>query len=59
MIVYWRQTALVSQCLTSDDTNTYDASLDEEYGEKSVSVALDGQESELVFIDHPSYEMSV
>ena len=33
--------------------------LDEEYGEKSVSVALDGQEAELIFIDHPSNEMSV
>ena len=32
--------------------------LDEEYGEKSVSVELDGQEAELIFIDHPSNEMS-
>ena len=32
---------------------------DEEYGEKSVSVSLDGQEAELLFIDHPSTEMSV
>jgi hypothetical protein len=32
---------------------------DEEYGEKSVSVSLDGQEAELSFIDHPSTEMSV
>jgi len=53
------KTSLVSQCLTSDYMNTYDASLDEEYGEKSVSVALDGQEAELTFIDHPSNEMSV
>ena len=32
---------------------------DDEYGEKSVSVSLDGQEAELLFIDHPSTEMSV
>ena len=32
---------------------------DEEYGEKSVSVLLDGEESELVFIDMPDGEMSV
>lgn len=33
--------------------------LDEEFGEKTVSVLLDDEESELVFIDHPSLEMSV
>ena len=32
---------------------------DEEYGEKSVSVLLDGEESELVFIDTPDGEVSV
>lgn len=32
---------------------------DDEFGEKSVSVLLDGEESELIFIDHPSTEMSV
>lgn len=32
---------------------------DEEYGEKSVSVLLDGEESELIFVDHSSGEMSV
>jgi len=32
---------------------------DEEYGEKSVSVLLDGEESELIFVDHPSGDMSV
>ena len=97
------KTSLVSQFLTSDFLNTYDASLgktplsvtpeiinliwkspwasegnmslvneifsilwlvtifywDDEYGEKSVSVSLDGQEAELRFIDHPSNEMSV
>ena len=33
--------------------------LDEEYGERSVSVNLDGVESELNFIDHTAEEMSV
>ena len=32
---------------------------DDEYGEKSISVKLDGEEVELCFIDHPSNEMSV
>ncbi|XP_013191833.1 uncharacterized protein LOC106135956 isoform X3 [Amyelois transitella] len=53
------KTALVSQFMTSEYMNTYDASLDDEFGEKSVSVLLDGEESELIFIDHPSTEMSV
>ena len=72
------KSSLVSQCITSDYINTYDASLgaatpthplfldypssptaDDEYGEKSVSVSLDGQEAEITFIDHPSNEMSV
>lgn len=33
--------------------------LDEEYGEKSVSVMLDGEESEIMFVDHPADEMTV
>ncbi|CAB3361210.1 Hypothetical predicted protein [Cloeon dipterum] len=57
------KTALVSQFMTSEYMNTYDASLgeskDDEFGEKSVSVLLDGEESEIIFIDHPSSEMSV
>ena len=32
---------------------------EEEYGEKCVNVLLDGEEDELVFIDHPSTEISV
>ena len=32
---------------------------DDEYGERSVSVNLDGEEAELIFIDHPAGEMSV
>lgn len=33
--------------------------LDDESGEKSVSVLLNGEESELTFIDHATTEMSV
>lgn len=32
---------------------------DDEYGQKSVSVMIDGQETELEIIDHPATEMSV
>ncbi len=32
---------------------------EDEYDEKVVSVLLDGDEAELVFIDHPSCEISV
>ncbi|KAF6197517.1 hypothetical protein GE061_008481, partial [Apolygus lucorum] len=52
------KTALVSQFMTSEYMNTYDASLDDEFGEKTVCILLDGEESEVVFIDHPSSEMS-
>ncbi|XP_066137975.1 uncharacterized protein [Euwallacea fornicatus] len=57
------KTALVSQFMTSEYMNTYDASLgkpkDDEFGERTVSILLDAQESEMVFIDHPASEMSV
>ncbi|KAL0277726.1 UNVERIFIED_CONTAM: hypothetical protein PYX00_004916 [Menopon gallinae] len=53
------KTALVNQFMTSEYMNTYDASLDDEFGEKTVSVLLDGEESEMIFIDHPAVEMSV
>ncbi|XP_066602853.1 uncharacterized protein Rgk2 isoform X2 [Prorops nasuta] len=53
------KTALVSQFMTSEYMNTYDASLDDEFGEKTVSILLDGEESEMIFIDHPHVEMSV
>lgn len=33
--------------------------LDDEFGEKTVSILLDGEESEMIFIDHPTVEMSV
>ena len=45
------KTSLVSQFLTSEHMYSYDASLDDEYGEKSLSVKLDGEEVELCFID--------
>ncbi|KAK6622307.1 hypothetical protein RUM44_002118 [Polyplax serrata] len=32
---------------------------DDEFGEKTVSVLLDGEESEMIFIDHPAVEMSL
>lgn len=51
--------ALVNQFMTSEYMHTYDASLDDEFGEKTVSILLDGEESELIFIDHPASEMSV
>ncbi|CAK9830308.1 GTP-binding protein REM 1 [Anthophora retusa] len=53
------KTALVSQFMTSEYMNTYDASLDDEFDEKTVSILLDREESEMVFIDHPHVEMSV
>ncbi|XP_011634309.1 uncharacterized protein LOC105425295 isoform X2 [Pogonomyrmex barbatus] len=53
------KTALVSQFMTSEYMNTYDASLDDEFGEKTVSILLDGEESDMIFIDHPHIEMSV
>ncbi|XP_074103011.1 uncharacterized protein LOC141530053 [Cotesia typhae] len=53
------KTALVSQFMTSEYMNTYDASLDDEFGEKTVSILLDGEESEIIFIDHPHVEMSL
>ncbi len=34
-------------------------SFSDEYGEKCVNVLLEGEEAELVFIDHPSSEISV
>ncbi|KAF7405731.1 hypothetical protein HZH68_005100 [Vespula germanica] len=52
------KTALVSQFMTSEYMNTYDASLDDEFGEKTVSILLDEEESEMIFIDHPHIEMS-
>lgn len=33
--------------------------IDDEFGEKTISILLEGEESEMVFIDHPHVEMSV
>ena len=33
--------------------------VDDDYGEKTISINLDGEEVDLSFIDHPSNEMSV
>ncbi|XP_069958681.1 uncharacterized protein [Cherax quadricarinatus] len=53
------KTALVHQFMTSEYINAYDNSLDEEFGEHSVSILLDGEESEIMFVDHPADEMTV
>jgi len=53
------KTALTAQFMTSEYLNAYEASLDENSCDRSVSVLLDGEESELIFIDHPSGEISV
>ncbi|XP_011311442.1 uncharacterized protein [Fopius arisanus] len=53
------KTALTVQFTTSEYICAYDASLDDEYGQKSVSVMIDGQETELEIIDHPASEMAV
>ena len=42
-----------------DNYNIYILVLDEEFGEHSVVVNLDGVQSEMILIDHPSGEMSV
>uniref|UniRef100_A0A2S2P0K1 GTP-binding protein REM 1 n=1 Tax=Schizaphis graminum TaxID=13262 RepID=A0A2S2P0K1_SCHGA len=44
------KTSLVCQFMTSESLHIYDASIDED-GEKSVSVLLDAEESELIFLD--------
>ncbi|BET00099.1 Ras family [Nesidiocoris tenuis] len=52
------KSSLISQFMTSEYLHSYDNSIDDEFGEKSVSVLLDGEESELIFVDHSSAEMS-
>uniref|UniRef100_A0A8D9ETG0 GTP-binding protein RAD n=1 Tax=Cacopsylla melanoneura TaxID=428564 RepID=A0A8D9ETG0_9HEMI len=51
------KSSLISQFMTSEYLHAYDTSIDDEFGEKSVSVLLDGEESELTFIDHQFAEM--
>lgn len=53
------KTALTYQFTTSEYICAYDLSLDDDYGQKTVSVLLDGQETDLEIIDHPACEMSV
>lgn len=53
------KTALTYQFTTSEYICAYDLSLDDDYGQKTVSVLLNGQETDLEVIDHPSCEMSV
>merc|ERR1712228_931370 len=53
------KSSIVTQFVASEYMKKVDTSLAEEYGEKSICVNVDGEEVELAFIDHPSYEMSV
>lgn len=53
------KTALTYQFTTSEYICAYDLSLDDDYGQKTVSVLLNDQETDLEVIDHPSCEMSV
>ncbi|CAD1472088.1 unnamed protein product, partial [Heterotrigona itama] len=53
------KSSLVSQFMTSEYLHAYDTSIDDESGEKTVSVLLAGEESELTFIDHSSAETTV
>ncbi|KZC12937.1 GTP-binding protein RAD, partial [Dufourea novaeangliae] len=53
----WKS-SLVSQFMTSEYLHAYDTSIDDESGEKTVSVLLAGEESELTFIDHSCAEIT-
>ncbi|KMQ94413.1 gtp-binding protein rad [Lasius niger] len=53
------KSSLVSQFMTSEYLHAYDTSIDDESGEKTVSVLLAGEESELTFIDHSCAEMTL
>lgn len=53
------KTALTYQFTTSEYICAYDLSLDDDYGQKTVSVLLNNQETDLEVVDHPSCEMSV
>ncbi|KAJ8925410.1 hypothetical protein NQ315_009242 [Exocentrus adspersus] len=52
------KSSLVSQFMTSEYLHAYDTSIDDESGEKSVSVLLAGEESELCFIDFATADLS-
>lgn len=49
----------VKQYSTTFSTDFHLYIVDDEFGEKTVSILLDGEESEMIFIDHPHVEMSV
>ncbi|XP_048506407.1 uncharacterized protein LOC105694056 [Athalia rosae] len=51
------KSSLVSKFMSSEDED-YDTSVDDESGEKTVSVLLEGEESELTFIDQSSADMT-
>lgn len=53
------KTALTYQFTTSEYICAYDLSLDDDYGQKTVSVLLNGTEIDLEVVDHPACEMSV
>lgn len=53
------KTQLTYQFTTSEYICAYDLSLDDDYGQKTVSVLLNNQETDLEIIDHPTCEMSV
>ncbi|KAL5275165.1 hypothetical protein ACFFRR_001240 [Megaselia abdita] len=52
------KTSLTFQFTTSDYICAYDLSLDDDYGTKTVSILVDGIETDLEIIDHPACEMS-
>ncbi|XP_050740854.1 uncharacterized protein LOC108032974 [Drosophila biarmipes] len=52
------KTTLTYQFTTSDYICAYDLSLDDDYGQKTVSVLVDNIETDLEIIDHPACEMS-
>ncbi|CAH1991621.1 unnamed protein product [Acanthoscelides obtectus] len=52
------KSSLVLQFMTSEYLHAYDTSIDDDSGEKSVSVLLAGEESELCFIDFASSDLS-
>ncbi|XP_070506625.1 uncharacterized protein [Chironomus tepperi] len=53
------KSSLTYQFTTSEYICAYDLSLDDDYGQKTVSVLVNNQETELEIIDHPACEMSV
>lgn len=52
------KSSLVSQFMTSEYLHAYDTSIDDDSGEKTVSVLLAGEESELVFIDFATADLT-